>query len=65
MAEHLRSHISPDEEQGPGGPGDPGNLENIQAAARNIAARADAAIDRLLTGDAEQFNKAVRQDGGQ
>ena len=61
-----REHTS-DEGPGPqaGPAGGAGNLNAAREAATAFFAAGDAAINKALSGDSEQFNQSVRQDGGQ
>ncbi|SPE55277.1 hypothetical protein SBV1_2130003 [Verrucomicrobia bacterium] len=46
---------------GPGG----ANLHSLRVAGAAMLSAADDAITRVLSGDSQAFNEAVRQEGGQ
>jgi hypothetical protein len=48
---------------GEGAPG--GNLDALSAAANRMIAAADSALERVLSGNSEEFLRANRQHGGQ
>jgi hypothetical protein len=65
MNERERSHseIPP---SGPAAAGSGGaNLDALRSAGSAMLAAADDAITRVLSGDSQAFNQAVRQEGGQ
>jgi hypothetical protein len=65
MNERERSHSEipqPGSEAGGSGGAD---LDALRAAGSAMLAAADDAITRVLSGDSQAFNKAVRQEGGQ
>jgi hypothetical protein len=67
MNERERTH-SEIPQAGPGGPaGGTGgsNLNTLRASGAALLAAADDAIARVLSGDSQAFNQAVRQEGGQ
>jgi len=65
MNERERSHSEiPHPEAAAGGPGG-ANLDALRAAGSAMLAAADDAITRVLSGDSQAFNQAVRQEGGQ
>ena len=44
---------------------DGANLDALRATGSAMLAAADDAISRVLSGDSQAFNQAVRQEGGQ
>ncbi len=65
MNERERSHSeNPLPESASGGTGG-ANLDALRAAGSAMLAAADDAITRVLSGDSQAFNQAVRQEGGQ
>jgi hypothetical protein len=51
--------------QAPGGNGSGDNLDALNAAANQMLDAADSALDRVLSGNSEEFLRANRQHGGQ
>jgi hypothetical protein len=58
----LRPRSAP---HGAGGQQDPSPLEGVRRAGEAYLSAADAAIDRALSGNSEQFVRASRQQGGE
>ncbi len=46
-------------------PPPPGDLDHLREVSRELLSAGQAAIDRALSGDSEQFLAATRQEGGQ
>ena len=63
----LRQQPKPDDgAPADGARPDPANrLRGLRDDARALLAAGDEAIDRVISGDSEAFNSAVRQQGGQ
>lgn len=57
-------HPSPPPDESAGNAGG-ANLNAIRQTAGNMLTAADDAITRVLSGDSQAFNTAVRQGGGQ
>lgn len=66
-ARERHDHQDDTERQGPGaGDDDAGaGLESARRAGEEFLSAGDEAIRRALSGDSEQFLRAVRQTGGQ
>jgi len=66
MNERERTHPEIPHPAPPAGGGAGGaNLDALRATGVALLAAADDAITRVLSGDSQAFNQAVRQEGGQ
>ena len=65
MNERERSHSEIPQTGSAAGGTDGANLDSLRAAGSAMLAAADDAITRVLSGDSQAFNQAVRQEGGQ
>jgi hypothetical protein len=65
MNERERSHSEISQPESAAGGASGANLDALRAAGSAMLAAADDAITRVLSGDSQAFNQAVRQEGGQ
>ena len=65
MAEKERKRSKEQGGGGPGAPKDEGALEEAREEGDGFLEAANAAVDRALSGNSEQFLKANRQSGGE
>ena len=65
MNERERSHSDIPPAAPAAGGTNGANLDALRAAGSAMLAAADDAISRVLSGDSQAFNQAVRQEGGQ
>lgn len=66
MNERERNHPeTPQPGPAAAGGADGANLNSLRATGAAMLAAADDAISRVLSGDSQAFNQAVRQEGGQ
>ena len=65
--EELRTRPAPTRQGGDGGgpAAAGGNLDQLRTEGERLLAAGDAAIDRVLSGNSEEFLRSSRQHGGE